>query len=216
MPRLADRLAARPWLHQLQQQSWQRLDLHHHQQDAHQWDGRVTAPTPSLVPGLQAASGQAAAVGSAGSLQPPPATSSTSKESSRSLPAFQLDGATGPSSGREQSARHTAESGDPAGIAPLVAAKPLLWTASLAAEFAAHTTTLRRLKENVGFLASRIAALQAGLDQWQAEQINRKLYYLSFLSMVFLPLSLITGCELRQSVGIPSNLALACSPAFVC
>ena len=54
---------------------------------------------------------------------------------------------------------------------------------------------LRRSKENVGFLANRINALQASLDQWQAEQINRKLYYLSFLSMVFLPLSVITGGE---------------------
>ncbi|CAN1760490.1 hypothetical protein LINPERHAP1_LOCUS7543 [Linum perenne] len=53
--------------------------------------------------------------------------------------------------------------------------------------------SLRRLKENVGFLANRVTAIQAGLDSWQAEQINRKLYYLSFLSVVFLPLSIITG-----------------------
>lgn len=52
---------------------------------------------------------------------------------------------------------------------------------------------LRKLKENVGFTVSRITALQAGLDSWQAEQINRKLYYLSFLSMMFLPLSIVTG-----------------------
>ncbi|PKI65706.1 hypothetical protein CRG98_013895 [Punica granatum] len=52
---------------------------------------------------------------------------------------------------------------------------------------------LRRLKENVGFIANRVTAIQAGLDSWQAEQINRKLYYLSFLSIVFLPLSIITG-----------------------
>ncbi|KAL3700289.1 hypothetical protein R1sor_018311 [Riccia sorocarpa] len=52
---------------------------------------------------------------------------------------------------------------------------------------------LRKLKENVGFIASRITAIQAGLDSWQAEQINRKLYYLSFLSMIFLPLSIVTG-----------------------
>uniref|UniRef100_A0A2P2L828 Uncharacterized protein LOC105109855 isoform X3 n=1 Tax=Rhizophora mucronata TaxID=61149 RepID=A0A2P2L828_RHIMU len=52
---------------------------------------------------------------------------------------------------------------------------------------------LRRLKENVGFIANRVTAIQAGLDSWQAEQINRKLYYLSFLSIIFLPLSVITG-----------------------
>lgn len=52
---------------------------------------------------------------------------------------------------------------------------------------------LRRLKENVGFIANRITAVQAGLDSWQAEQINRKLYYLSLLSVIFLPLSVITG-----------------------
>ncbi|KAL6514645.1 hypothetical protein OROGR_020224 [Orobanche gracilis] len=52
---------------------------------------------------------------------------------------------------------------------------------------------IRRLKENVGFIANRITAIQAGLDSWQSEQINRKLYYLSFLSIIFLPLSIITG-----------------------
>lgn len=52
---------------------------------------------------------------------------------------------------------------------------------------------LRRLKESVGFIANRVTAIQAGLDSWQAEQINRKLYYLSFLSIIFLPLSIITG-----------------------
>ena len=52
---------------------------------------------------------------------------------------------------------------------------------------------LRRLKENVGFIANRVSAIQQGLDSWQAEQINRKLYYLSFLSIIFLPLSVITG-----------------------
>lgn len=55
------------------------------------------------------------------------------------------------------------------------------------------TGRLRRLKENVGFITSRVTAVQAGLDSWQAEQINKKLYYLSFLSIVFLPLSVITG-----------------------
>lgn len=52
---------------------------------------------------------------------------------------------------------------------------------------------LRRLKENVGFIVNRVTAIQASLDSWQSEQINRKLYYLSFLSIVFLPLSIITG-----------------------
>lgn len=55
------------------------------------------------------------------------------------------------------------------------------------------TSRLRRLKENVGFLVNRVAAIQAGLDSWQSEQINKKLYYISFLSIVFLPLSVITG-----------------------
>ncbi|CAI5984271.1 unnamed protein product [Closterium sp. NIES-65] len=55
---------------------------------------------------------------------------------------------------------------------------------------------LRRGKENVGFLTARITALQTGLDQWQSEQINKKLYYISFLSIVFLPLSIITGVPL--------------------
>jgi Mg2+ and Co2+ transporter CorA len=52
---------------------------------------------------------------------------------------------------------------------------------------------LRRLKENVGFIVNRVTAIQASLDSWQSEQINRKLYYLSFLSIIFLPLSIITG-----------------------
>lgn len=62
---------------------------------------------------------------------------------------------------------------------------------------------LRRLKENVGFIANRITAVQAGLDSWQAEQINRKLYYLSFLSIVFLPLSIITGVFGMNVGGVP-------------
>ncbi|CAN1284579.1 Zinc transport protein ZntB [Linum perenne] len=63
--------------------------------------------------------------------------------------------------------------------------------------------SLRRLKENVGFLANRVTAIQAGLDSWQAEQINRKLYYLSFLSVVFLPLSIITGVFGMNVGGVP-------------
>ncbi|CDY27872.1 BnaA07g04620D [Brassica napus] len=62
---------------------------------------------------------------------------------------------------------------------------------------------LRRLKENVGFIANRVNAIQAGLDSWQAEQINRKLYYLSFLSIIFLPLSIITGVFGMNVGGVP-------------
>ncbi|MBA0842661.1 hypothetical protein Goarm_002471 [Gossypium armourianum] len=62
---------------------------------------------------------------------------------------------------------------------------------------------LRRLKENVGFLANRVTAIQAGLDSWQSEQINRKLYYLSFLSIIFLPLSTITGVFGMNVGGVP-------------
>ncbi|PON32579.1 Mg2+ transporter protein, Zinc transport protein [Parasponia andersonii] len=62
---------------------------------------------------------------------------------------------------------------------------------------------LRRLKENVGFIANRVTALQAGLDSWQAEQINRKLYYLSFLSIIFLPLSIVTGVFGMNVSGVP-------------
>ncbi|XWS39812.1 hypothetical protein CRYUN_Cryun18bG0086800 [Craigia yunnanensis] len=62
---------------------------------------------------------------------------------------------------------------------------------------------LRRLKENVEFLANRVTAIQAGLDSWQSEQINRKLYYLSFLSIIFLPLSFITGVFGMNVGGVP-------------
>uniref|UniRef100_A0A0D6R3F3 Magnesium transporter n=1 Tax=Araucaria cunninghamii TaxID=56994 RepID=A0A0D6R3F3_ARACU len=62
---------------------------------------------------------------------------------------------------------------------------------------------LRRLKESVGFIANRVTAIQAGLDSWQAEQINRKLYYLSFLSMIFLPLSIVTGIFGMNVGGVP-------------
>ncbi|XP_059653160.1 uncharacterized protein LOC132300191 [Cornus florida] len=62
---------------------------------------------------------------------------------------------------------------------------------------------LRRLKETVGFIANRVTAIQAGLDSWQAEQINKKLYYLSFLSIVFLPLSIITGVFGMNVGGVP-------------
>ncbi|XP_039140666.1 uncharacterized protein LOC120277883 [Dioscorea cayenensis subsp. rotundata] len=62
---------------------------------------------------------------------------------------------------------------------------------------------LRRLKENLGFIVNRITAVQAGLDSWQAEQINRKLYYLSVLSIVFLPLSIVTGIFGMNVGGVP-------------
>ncbi|XP_039006286.1 zinc transport protein ZntB-like [Hibiscus syriacus] len=62
---------------------------------------------------------------------------------------------------------------------------------------------LRRLKENVGFLSNRVTTIQTGLDTWQSEQINKKLYYLSFLSIVFLPLSVITGVFGMNVGGVP-------------
>ncbi|XP_024959825.1 uncharacterized protein LOC112500553 [Cynara cardunculus var. scolymus] len=62
---------------------------------------------------------------------------------------------------------------------------------------------LRRLKDNVGFITNRVTAVQAGLDCWQAEQINRKLYYLSFFSIIFLPLSIITGVFGMNVGGVP-------------
>ncbi|PKA66006.1 hypothetical protein AXF42_Ash010415 [Apostasia shenzhenica] len=62
---------------------------------------------------------------------------------------------------------------------------------------------LRRLKENLGFIVNRVTAIQAGLDSWQAEQINRKLYCLSFLSLIFLPLSIVTGVFGMNVGGVP-------------
>lgn len=62
---------------------------------------------------------------------------------------------------------------------------------------------LRRLKENLGFIVNRVTAIQAGLDSWQSEQINKKLYYLSFLSMIFLPLSVVTGVFGMNVGGVP-------------
>lgn len=66
---------------------------------------------------------------------------------------------------------------------------------------------LRKLKENVGFIANRITAIQAGLDSWQAEQINRKLYYLSFLSIIFLPLSIVTGGKASIHISLAPSLS---------
>ncbi|KAK3031206.1 hypothetical protein RJ639_035363 [Escallonia herrerae] len=62
---------------------------------------------------------------------------------------------------------------------------------------------LNRLKESVGFIANRVTAIQTGLDSWQSEQINRKLYYLSIISIIFLPLSIITGVFGMNVGGIP-------------
>ncbi|VAI88221.1 unnamed protein product [Triticum turgidum subsp. durum] len=59
---------------------------------------------------------------------------------------------------------------------------------------------LRRLKENLGFITNRVTTLQASLDSWQSEQINKSLYYLSFLSIVFLPLSIVTGGKFSMLV----------------
>ncbi|XP_010255180.1 PREDICTED: uncharacterized protein LOC104595918 [Nelumbo nucifera] len=62
---------------------------------------------------------------------------------------------------------------------------------------------LRRLKENVGFIVNRVTAIQASLDSWQSEQINKKLYIISVLSIVFLPLSIITGVFGMNVGGVP-------------
>ncbi|CAN1302799.1 Zinc transport protein ZntB [Linum perenne] len=64
-------------------------------------------------------------------------------------------------------------------------------------------SSLKRLKKNVGFIANRVTAIQTGLDTWQSEQINKKLYYISFLSVVFLPLSIITGVFGMNVGGVP-------------
>ncbi|KAE8686791.1 heat shock 70 kDa protein [Hibiscus syriacus] len=51
--------------------------------------------------------------------------------------------------------------------------------------------------------ANRVTAIQASLDSWQSEQINRKLYNLYFLSVIFLPLSVITGVFGMNVGGVP-------------
>ena len=70
---------------------------------------------------------------------------------------------------------------------------------------------LRRLKENLGFITNRVTTLQASLDSWQSEQINKSLYYLSFLSIVFLPLSIVTGGKSFLPVLILPNSFLCLS-----
>ncbi|CAL4919864.1 unnamed protein product [Urochloa decumbens] len=62
---------------------------------------------------------------------------------------------------------------------------------------------LRRLKENLGFITNRVTTLQASLYSWQSEQINKSLCYLSFLSIVFLPLSIVTGVFGMNVGGVP-------------
>ncbi|GJN12531.1 hypothetical protein PR202_ga30815 [Eleusine coracana subsp. coracana] len=62
---------------------------------------------------------------------------------------------------------------------------------------------LRRLKENLGFITNRVTTLQASLDSWQSEQINKSLYYLSFISIIFLPLSIVTGIFGMNVGGVP-------------
>ncbi|KAH7277004.1 hypothetical protein KP509_39G030000 [Ceratopteris richardii] len=62
---------------------------------------------------------------------------------------------------------------------------------------------LQKQKENAGFLAARINALQAGLDTWQSEQINKRLYYISFSSIIFLPMSIVTSVFGMNVGGIP-------------
>ncbi|XP_009769459.1 uncharacterized protein [Nicotiana sylvestris] len=62
---------------------------------------------------------------------------------------------------------------------------------------------LRSLKENIGFIANRVTGIQTGLESWQADQITRKLYYLSFLSIMFLPLSVVTGVFGMNVGGVP-------------
>ncbi|KAL6996141.1 hypothetical protein U1Q18_006279, partial [Sarracenia purpurea var. burkii] len=44
----------------------------------------------------------------------------------------------------------------------------------------------------VGCLANRVTEIQADLVMWQAKQINRKLYFLSLLSIIFFPFSVLT------------------------
>eukprot|EP00249_Psilotum_nudum_P030577 c43338_g1_i1 orf=285-1637(-) len=62
---------------------------------------------------------------------------------------------------------------------------------------------LQKLKENIGFLANRITALQADLDSWQSEQINLKLYYISVISVILLPLSITTSVFGMNVGGVP-------------
>ncbi|BBH09249.1 Magnesium transporter CorA-like family protein [Prunus dulcis] len=57
---------------------------------------------------------------------------------------------------------------------------------------------LRRLKDNVGFIANRVTAIQAGLDSWQAEQINRKLYATSGAALLQLSFSVYPNSYLAQ------------------
>ncbi|KAL9260230.1 Zinc transport protein ZntB-like protein [Drosera capensis] len=62
---------------------------------------------------------------------------------------------------------------------------------------------LRKLKENVKLISKRAKTIQTGLQGWQSNQLNRKLYFISLVSMVFLPLSLLTGVFGMNVGGIP-------------
>ncbi|KAG9135450.1 hypothetical protein Leryth_007208 [Lithospermum erythrorhizon] len=83
---------------------------------------------------------------------------------------------------------------------------------------------LRRLKENVGFIANRVKAIQAGLDSWQAEQINKKLYYplvpplhpfISDSMFGMNVMSALTMQQFRRWEGMDSlNAALLCVLCF--
>ncbi|GAB2218017.1 hypothetical protein Droror1_Dr00001232 [Drosera rotundifolia] len=62
---------------------------------------------------------------------------------------------------------------------------------------------LRKLKENVEIIFKQVKTIQTDLQGWQSNQINRKLYYISLVTTVFLPLSLVTGVFGMNVDGIP-------------
>ncbi|KAK2988959.1 hypothetical protein RJ640_000759 [Escallonia rubra] len=62
---------------------------------------------------------------------------------------------------------------------------------------------LNGLKESVGFISNRVTAIQTGVGSWQSERINRRLYFISIISIIFLPLSIITGVFGMNVGGIP-------------
>ncbi|KAL9260221.1 hypothetical protein AKJ16_DCAP14889 [Drosera capensis] len=62
---------------------------------------------------------------------------------------------------------------------------------------------LRKLKENVKFISKRAKTIQTDLQGRQSNQINRKLYCISLVTMVFLPLSLLIGVFGMNVGGIP-------------
>lgn len=62
---------------------------------------------------------------------------------------------------------------------------------------------LRKLKENVEIIFKQVKTIQTDLQHWQSNQINRKLYYISLITMGFLPSSLVTGVFGMNVGGIP-------------